>query len=117
MYKKSFLFIVMFSFELLYACSGDCLSCHPALADNILSDSRHIAMLTCKKCHLNEEAGMAECGKDCFECHDISKIDKTVREHDVIESCRECHMKMPIDLPMMPQSSQNQDSMVNFLLQ
>jgi hypothetical protein len=115
MYKLFLLtFFLITSFS--YACSGDCLSCHPALAKNILSDERHSPMLTCKACHMNEEAGMSECGKDCFECHDIAKIDKTVKEHDVIESCRECHMKMPIDLQMVPQSSQNSTPMVDFLL-
>ena len=114
--KRYLFFIFIFMIQFVDACSGDCLSCHPVLAPNILSDERHIAMLTCKQCHMNEEAGISECDKDCFECHDISKIDKTVKEHDVIESCRTCHMKMPLDLPMMPQSSQNNDSMVDFLL-
>lgn len=111
-----FLFLLLFTASSADACSGDCLSCHPSLAENILSDERHKPMLTCKACHLNEEAGMSECGKDCFECHKIDKIDKSVKEHSVIESCRNCHMKMPVDLQMMPKSSQSKDTMVDFLL-
>ena len=99
-----------------WACSGDCLSCHPSLAENILTDERHKPMLTCKTCHENEEAGMSECGKDCFACHDIAKIDKTVREHDVIESCRNCHMNMPVKLEAKQNSSSESNSMYDLLL-
>jgi hypothetical protein len=36
---------------------------------------------------------MAECGDDCFSCHPMSKINKAnVREHDVIQKCRDCHV-------------------------
>jgi hypothetical protein len=36
---------------------------------------------------------MAECGDDCFSCHPMSKINKAnVREHDVIQECRDCHV-------------------------
>ena len=101
---------------LSWACSGDCLSCHPGLAANILSDERHKPMLTCKACHMNEEAGMSECGKDCFACHPIEKIDKSVAQHLVIEKCRNCHMKMPATLEIAPKTSSDTGTMYDLLL-
>lgn len=115
MIKKSFILINLL-IAIAWSCSGDCLSCHPALAKNILSDPRHKPMLTCKKCHMNEEAGMSACGKDCFECHAIEKIDKSVVEHEVIESCRSCHMKMPAKLDIVPETSSDQGTMYDLLL-
>jgi len=116
--QKIFISNVVFILLTLFgwACSGDCLSCHPALAKNILSDERHKPMLGCKKCHLKEEGGLSECGKDCFSCHPIEKIDKSVKEHEVIESCRSCHMKMPATLEVTPKSSSDQGTMYDLLL-
>jgi uncharacterized membrane protein len=108
-------FVIFFALG-AWACSGDCLSCHPTLAKNILSDERHKPMLTCKKCHMNEEAGMSECGKDCFACHAIEKIDKSVTEHQVIEKCRNCHMKMPATLEVTPKTSNEGGTMYDLLL-
>ncbi len=88
-----------------FGCSGDCLSCHPALQKNIMSDERHKPMLTCIACHKNEEGGISECGKDCFACHQVEKIDKSVKEHRVIDSCRNCHMNVPKTLESLPKSS------------
>jgi len=113
--RKIIVFIILLH-QWLWACSGDCLSCHPALAENILTDERHKPMLTCKACHLNEEAGMSECGKDCFACHDIKKIDKSVKEHDVIQGCRDCHMNMPVTLDVEPTHSSDNGTMYDLLL-
>lgn len=110
------IFGIFFFLQWSWACSGDCLSCHPSLAETILTDARHKPMLTCKRCHAEEEGGMSECGKDCFSCHDIEKIDKSVREHDVIESCRNCHMNMPVKLQSQQNSSSDRDSMYDLLL-
>jgi hypothetical protein len=50
-------------------------------------------MLGCIKCHSAEPNSMAECGDDCFSCHPMAKINKAnVREHDVIQSCVDCHV-------------------------
>jgi hypothetical protein len=36
---------------------------------------------------------MADCGADCFACHSMKKINSAnVREHDVIQGCRDCHV-------------------------
>lgn len=113
--KRYFLFCGVL-LGLAWSCSGDCLSCHPALAKTILSDTRHKPMLTCKACHMNEEAGMSECGKDCFSCHPIEKIDQSVIEHQVIEKCRNCHMKMPASLDLAPKSSSDKGTMYDLLL-
>jgi hypothetical protein len=84
---KKLLFLLLLS--PLFACNGDCFSCHPQLLENL--DSNHKPMLSCKNCHLG--GGVAACGADCFECHKIENISFEIVEHRVIESCRECHMK------------------------
>ena len=96
----SFIFL-----QLSWSCSGDCLSCHPKLKETILTDKRHSPMLTCIACHKDETGGQSACGNDCFSCHPIEKIDPRVKEHKVIESCRNCHMKMPASLEKPQQSS------------
>lgn len=101
----------------MFACSGDCMSCHPALKKNILTDERHKPMLTCIACHENEEAGISECGKDCFSCHDVDKIDmETIVEHKVITQCRNCHMNIPKTLGSQIQDS-SKDTTIEELLQ
>lgn len=87
-------FILIFFFTIsLFACTGDCLTCHPKLIPTIQEDLRHKPMLTCIKCHSAEPNTMAECGDDCFSCHTMAKINKpNIREHDVIQGCRDCHV-------------------------
>ncbi len=89
---KYIIMILLFTFK-LFACTGDCLTCHPALVPTINEDLRHKPMLTCIQCHSAEPNTMAECGDDCFSCHPMSKINKpNIREHDVIQACRDCHV-------------------------
>ncbi len=89
-----YLLVVTFFTLSLFACTGDCLTCHPKLVPTINEDLRHKPMLTCIKCHSAEPNSMAECGDDCFSCHPMSKINAAnVREHDVIQSCVDCHVK------------------------
>lgn len=89
--KLLFLFIAFVN--LLLACTGDCLSCHPKLIATIEQDLRHKPMLTCINCHSANPDSMAECGSDCFGCHPMAKIYATkIPEHDVIQSCRDCHV-------------------------
>lgn len=90
------LFIVLLP---LWGCTGDCMTCHPALLKTIDTDSRHNAMKTCIKCHSANPDKMADCGSDCFACHPIAKIEGAhVAEHAVIRECRDCHMKMKASL-------------------
>ena len=79
----------------LLSCTGDCLTCHPNLVPTINEDERHKPMLTCIKCHSALPNSMADCGSDCFACHPMSKINGLgVKEHDVIQGCRDCHVRM-----------------------
>jgi hypothetical protein len=96
---KRFLLICLLSSAALLACTGDCLTCHPALEANIHKDERHKPMLGCINCHSPDPEKAADCGSDCFGCHPIEKIDNAnVREHDVIRKCRDCHMRMKEEL-------------------
>lgn len=89
---KYLILIVIFA-SYVFACTGDCLTCHPKLLPTIDKDLRHKPMLICINCHSAEPNSMAECGSDCFSCHPMSKINKAnVREHDVIQECRDCHV-------------------------
>ncbi len=82
----------------LFACTGDCLTCHPALEKNIQKDLRHKPMLTCINCHSADPNAMADCGSDCFACHPMNKINNGIKEHEVIQGCKDCHMKMKQEL-------------------
>lgn len=93
-HMKIFIALLLFV-SALFACTGDCLTCHPKLVPTINEDLRHKPMLLCINCHGADPNSMAECGSDCFGCHPVEKIDKAgVREHDVIRGCRDCHMEM-----------------------
>ncbi len=88
-----FLFFITFLSFSLFACTGDCLTCHPKLVPTINEDMRHRSMLTCINCHSANPNKMADCGSDCFACHSMKKINAAnVREHDVIQECRDCHV-------------------------
>lgn len=105
--KSVLMFITFGIFAYLYACSGDCLSCHPILKKDILQDLRHKPMLGCISCH-KDNTRMSECGEDCFSCHEIKKIESSgVIEHKVIRECRDCHIKVDevMILPLPEQSS------------
>ena len=95
MLRPAFLVFCLLAARGLFACTGDCLTCHPALMPTIHKDKRHEPMLYCIKCHSAKPNAMAECGSDCFSCHSVEKIEKVnVPEHKVIRNCRNCHMKM-----------------------
>ena len=105
-----YLLIIFILTYTAFACSGDCLSCHPALAKTILTDKRHTPMLTCIKCH-QDDGGDSACGEDCFACHDIKKIDQAgVEEHKVIAECRACHIELKEKLFALPGSNNFENS-------
>jgi len=85
---KSLIFLIFLT--PLFACTGDCFSCHQNLLKNI--DSNHKPMLLCKKCH-QKSSGVSQCGADCFECHSEESISRDIVEHQVIDNCRDCHLK------------------------
>lgn len=83
----------------IYACTGDCLTCHPNLVPTIEEDERHKPMLACINCHSADPNKMADCGADCFSCHPMSKINGLgIKEHEVIQGCRDCHVKLKQEL-------------------
>ena len=94
--KKMILFLgVSALFSPLFACTGDCLTCHPKLVPTVEKDPRHKPMLDCIKCHSADPNAMAECGSECFACHPVEKIESVdVEEHKVIRGCRDCHVKL-----------------------
>jgi hypothetical protein len=112
------LFFILLS--ALYACTGDCLTCHPKLITTIHDDPRHKPMLGCIECHSADPNSMAECGSDCFGCHPIEKIEKVgVAQHMVIRECRDCHLEMQeaaLDITR-PMGQSNQKPLKEFLLQ
>lgn len=112
--------LILFVFSLLplLGCTGDCMTCHPALLKNIDSDLRHKPMMTCIKCHTANPVKMAECGSDCFACHPIAKIEGArVREHVVIRECRDCHLKLKtqLNIDTLPKGQSNMSTLREFL--
>lgn len=101
----------------IFACTGDCMTCHPSLAKNIQNDERHKSMLGCVKCHAPNPESMAECGSDCYSCHPVIKMESTgIKEHMVIRKCRDCHMKMKVDLNIAtPTGQSSMPSLRDFL--
>lgn len=114
---KTILLLAFFLFSPLSACSGDCMTCHPALLKTIDTDSRHTMMKTCIRCHSANPEKMAECGSDCFACHPVAKIEASrVAEHQVIRECRDCHMKLKTTLrPDAPKTQSALPTLRDFL--
>jgi hypothetical protein len=114
--KLLFLFLV--ALLPLWGCTGDCMTCHPALLKNIDTDKRHKPMTTCIKCHSADPAKMGDCGSDCFACHPIAKIEGArVAEHAVIRECRDCHMRLKpsVKIDLEPKGQSNQPMLRDFL--
>lgn len=77
-------------------CGGDCASCHFSID---YKDERHKIMLDCKNCHTDEnlksQMRINGCGRDCFECHSVSKINAVaIKEHIELNTCISCHTKI-----------------------
>jgi len=102
----------------LLACTGDCLTCHPALMPTIEQDQRHKPMLGCIDCHSANPNAMADCGSDCFSCHPVEKIEKVpVELHRVIRDCRDCHMQLKEELfGLQPNTGQSRAKPLKELL-
>lgn len=113
-----YIFILTIFITTMFACTGDCLTCHPKLVPTIKVDVRHMPMLECIECHSAEPNSMAECGDDCFGCHPMSKInDANVAQHDIIQTCVDCHVnadKKLLDISSSYDQSQG-ESLKDFL--
>lgn len=93
MFLKIIIVTTLF-FVALFACTANCVSCHPKL--DIVSDIRHQPLATCKTCHPPESlknTPMSGCGTDCFSCHPVSKL-TAMTQHKVIDDCIVCHKSM-----------------------
>jgi hypothetical protein len=90
MIKKVFLFLIFCIYS--YACSGDCMACHPILKDSI-KEKHHQILTSCIACHTKTPDAMTQCGGDCFSCHSQNKLIESNRiEHKNLASCKECHI-------------------------
>ena len=90
MIKKLILFLSFCLYT--YACSGDCMSCHPVLKESI-KEKHHEILVTCISCHTKTPDTMTQCGGDCFACHSQNKLIESNRiEHQNLASCKECHI-------------------------
>lgn len=96
MFKKSA--VLTFAAVIVFACSSDCLECHPKLKKleydkNNKYYKEHHFLITCTKCHPNHSAkAMSECGADCFDCHSREKLINTpIPQHQKLKTCTKCH--------------------------
>lgn len=89
---KKFLFLLISLSIYTFACSGNCMQCHPVLEKSI-KKQHHQILTSCIKCHTKPAAGMSECAGDCFACHSQNKLIKSDRvEHQNLSTCKECHI-------------------------
>ena len=107
---KSTLLLIIFSIY-VFACSGDCMSCHPVLKESI-KKPHHQILTSCIKCHTSVPEGMSECGGDCFQCHSQNKLIKSDRkEHQNLGTCKECHINKEDLFKSTPSLNNNSDMM------
>lgn len=86
------IFLVLFLSIFSYACSGNCMACHPVLEKSI-KEKHHAILTTCIACHTKIPEGMTECGGDCFACHSQNTLTKSNKiEHQNLAGCKECHV-------------------------
>ncbi len=98
---------------LSFACSSNCLECHPKLKPMEYDKTNkyykeHHFLTTCTKCHPNHPSkGMDECGADCFDCHDRDKLTHTpILEHQKLKTCTKCHKDTLKDvIPKVPDNN------------
>ncbi|UCN01301.1 hypothetical protein LCX93_05125 [Sulfurimonas sp. SWIR-19] len=117
--KYAFIFFFTAGMK-IFACSGDCIACHPTLVDvKGEMDNNHQILQRCKTCHRDgskivlldtnssnvhfkivkiktlKENSHTECGNDCWQCHDIKKVSQiNIPEHKNLQKCIECHVKL-----------------------
>ena len=106
--------LVFFTFCIYsYACSGNCMACHPVLKESI-KEKHHAVLTSCISCHTKTPATMTQCGGDCFACHSQNKlIDSNRIEHQNLSTCKSCHINKE-DLFNSP-SLNNNSSLMNLL--
>ena len=111
MIKKILIFFAFCIYS--YACSGNCMACHPVLKESI-KEKHHTILTTCISCHTKTPATMTQCGGDCFACHSQNKlIDSNRIEHQNLSTCKSCHINKE-DL-FNPPSLNNNSTLMNLL--
>ena len=87
---KFVIFLLLLS-SLSFSCGGSCIEGHPKLQPHI-QDNEHQVLNQCVTCH-DKPSQNGACGQDCFSCHDKIKLyaDASVKEHQAIKACYECH--------------------------
>lgn len=109
---KIVLFLISFFFY-SFACSGDCMACHPGLKNSI-NEEHHKILVSCIACHTKTPDTMVECGGDCFTCHSQNKLIQSNRiEHQNLSSCKTCHINKE---DLFKNSTFNQGSTLTDLL-
>lgn len=91
--------------SLVFACTGDCIKCHPSLSKSI-DQPHHKVLRSCIACHQKGDARMNECGGDCFSCHNKQKLIQSNRlEHQQMKTCIQCHVTSKDMLEIVDKSS------------
>ncbi len=97
---RNFLIILFFSI-FAFACSGDCVSCHPSIKNEDGKMTKgHEKLSICKTCHTsksleNIDMGEEACGQDCWQCHSMKKVvNSGVKAHEILVECEQCHKKI-----------------------
>ncbi|RXJ87579.1 hypothetical protein [Arcobacter sp. CECT 8985] len=87
-----YILVNLLFFTILFACSGDCMKCHPGLKKSI-NNKEHIILKQCITCHDKLSNQMSQCGGDCFSCHSQNKlINSDYKAHKQLASCKKCHI-------------------------
>jgi hypothetical protein len=112
MIKKILIFLIFCIYS--YACSGDCMACHPILKESI-KEKHHQILTSCIACHTKTPDTMSECGGDCFSCHSQNKLIESNRvEHQSLASCKECHINKE-DLFKNPSINNSGSTLIDLL--
>ncbi len=103
-----YLFLVIAFVSFCFSCGGSCLECHPKLLLYI-DKQDHQILKECSVCHSQPSQHGGACGQDCFDCHDKSKLyaDASVKEHQAIKACYDCHKDNSLVQPKSNVSSAN----------
>ncbi len=89
---RGILFTLLLCVSAAFACSGDCIKCHPVLKKSI-DEPYHKVIKRCIECHKESSTGVSTCGQDCFECHDKKRLaNSPLPEHRAIAGCARCHL-------------------------
>jgi len=96
---KKFLILIFLIINIIYACDGDCVKCHPILIKSGHLDNNHKILKDCINCHKTTSNDLDKmgslCGQDCWECHNMKKVMKIpIKEHFVLSKCIKCHKKL-----------------------